>query len=74
MMNRYEILKAISRGEPAALQSIYEELEEDRDGGSLIEELDSLVSEGLIEERREDAGVTYVLTALGKKKLEALDR
>jgi DNA-binding PadR family transcriptional regulator len=77
MMSKYEILKAISLREPATLQSIYGELkDEDKnkeaDAGSLIEELVSLVSEGLIEEHEEDTGVTYVLTASGKKELEAL--
>ncbi len=77
MMSKYEILKAVSRREPATLQSIYDELQEvdkdrEADAGSLVDELVSLVYEGLIEEREGDAGVTYVLTESGKKRLEAL--
>lgn len=72
-MNKYSILKVISEREPAMLQSIYEEVkEEDKDAGSLVEELDSLVSEGLIKEHKEEAGVTYALTELGKKKLDTI--
>ncbi len=79
MMSKYEILKAVSRREPATLQSIYGEHQEgdkdrEADAGSLIDELVSLVSEGLIEEREEGAGVTYVLTASGKKELEVLGK
>ena len=74
MMSKYEILKVVSKKEPATLQSIYGELQEDReaDAGSLIDELVSLLSEGLIEEHEEDAGVTYVLTELGRKTLDTL--
>ena len=80
-MNKYSILKVISQREPAILQSVYEEVKtilqsvyeevkkEDRDAGSLVEELDSLVSEGLIKEHTEEAKVAYVLTESGKKKL-----
>ncbi|HEX3034107.1 MAG TPA: hypothetical protein VHT73_03110 [Thermodesulfobacteriota bacterium] len=74
-MNKYSILKVISQREPALLQSVYEEAKkEDRDAGSLVEELDSLASEGLIEEHKEEAGVTYVLTESGKKKLNTLGK
>jgi len=44
------------------------------DAGSLIDELVSLVSKGLIEEHEEDSGVTYVLTESGRKEFEALSK
>jgi hypothetical protein len=72
-MNKYSILKVISSREPALLQSVYEEVKkEDKDAGSLVEELDSLASEGLIEEHKGEAGVAYVLTESGKKKLDTI--
>ncbi len=74
-MNKYSILKVISEREPALLESIYEGVrKEDKDAGSLVEELDSLASEGLIEERKGDAGVTYVLTESGKKKIDIIGK
>jgi len=74
MMSKYDILRAISRREPATLQSIYNEIErEDSDAGSLTDELVDLVSEGFVEERARGQGVLeYVLTESGKKALEAL--
>jgi hypothetical protein len=74
MMSKYDILRAISRREPATLQSIYDEIEkEDRDAFSLTNELVVLVSEGFIEERASGQEVLeYVLTESGKKVLEAI--
>ncbi|HWP91617.1 MAG TPA: hypothetical protein VNN20_05425 [Thermodesulfobacteriota bacterium] len=74
MMSKYDILRAISRMEPATLQSIYDEIEkEDSDAGSLTDELVDLVSEGFVEERARGQGVLeYVLTESGKKALEAI--
>ncbi len=74
MMSKYDILRAISRREPATLQSIYDEIErEDSDAGSLTDELVDLVSEGFVEERARGQGVLeYVLTESGKKALEAI--
>ena len=73
MMSKYDLLRAISRREPATLQSIYDEIEkEDTDAGSLTDELANLVSEGFVEERARGQGVLeYVLTESGKKALEA---
>ena len=74
MMSKYDLLRAISRREPATLQSIYDEIEkEDTDAGSLTDELANLVSEGFVEERARGQGVLeYVLTESGKKALEAI--
>ena len=74
MMSKYDLLRAISRREPATLQSIYDEIEkEDTDAGSLTDELADLVSEGFVEERARGQGVLeYVLTESGKKALEAI--
>ena len=74
MMSKYDLLMAISRREPATLQSIYDEIEkEDTDAGSLTDELADLVSEGFVEERARGQGVLeYVLTESGKKALEAI--
>jgi DNA-binding PadR family transcriptional regulator len=74
MMSKYDILRAISRRQPATLQSIYDEIEkEDTDAGSLTDELVDLVSEGFVEERARGQGVLeYILTESGKKALEAL--
>ena len=74
MMSKYDILRAISKREPATLQSIYDEIEkEDSDAGSLTDELVDLVSEGFVEERARGQGVLeYVLTESGKKALEAI--
>lgn len=76
MMSKYDILKAISKGELATLQSIYSEIERwDTDADSLIDEIVSLVSEGLIEEQAKGRGViTYALTASGKRVLEAIGK
>ena len=50
-VSKYAILNAIVKGEPATVQSFYEEVgEKDMDGDSIIEDLVALVSEGLVEE------------------------
>ncbi|GIW48014.1 MAG: hypothetical protein KatS3mg078_1891 [Deltaproteobacteria bacterium] len=73
MLSRYDILKLISEMSPATLQALFDEIsDKDKDGYSLIEELDYLLSQGLIEEYEEKGSIAYKLTEAGRKELKVL--